>query len=85
MVAEWGVWSSKRNPEHKAEFYREVGRQIGRFPKIRAMVHFDTPHNQKGRDSRVDTTHGGAAGVPPARPATGLPGPGDQRPFLRGG
>jgi hypothetical protein len=56
MVAEWGVWSSKRNPGHKAEFYREVGKQIGRFPNIRAMVHFDTPHNQKGQDSRVDTT-----------------------------
>ena len=56
MVAEWGVWSSKKNPSHKAEFYREVGRQIGRFPNIRAMVHFDTPHNQKGQDSRVDAT-----------------------------
>jgi hypothetical protein len=56
MVAEWGVWSSKRNPAHKAQFYREVGQQITRFPKVRAMVHFDTPHNQDGRDSRVDTT-----------------------------
>jgi hypothetical protein len=56
MVAEWGVWSSRRNPGHKAGFYREVGRQIGRFPNIRAMVHFDTPHNQKGQDSRVDAT-----------------------------
>jgi hypothetical protein len=55
-VAEWGVWSSKKNPGHKAEFYREVGRQISRFPNIRAMVHFDTPHNQEGRDSRVDST-----------------------------
>jgi hypothetical protein len=56
MVAEWGVWSSMRNPGHKAEFYREVGKQIGNFPNIRALVHFDTPHNQEGRDSRVDTT-----------------------------
>ena len=56
MVAEWGVWSSKKNPAHKAEFYREVGKQISRFPNIRAMVHFDTPHNQKGLDSRVDAT-----------------------------
>jgi hypothetical protein len=56
MVAEWGVWSSKRNPEHKAEFYREVGQQISEFPKVKAMVHFDTPHNQDGRDSRVDAT-----------------------------
>jgi Glycosyl hydrolase family 26 len=56
MVAEWGVWSSKKNPGHKAEFYQEVGRQIGHFPGIRAMVHFDTPHNQEGRASSVDAT-----------------------------
>jgi hypothetical protein len=56
MVAEWGVWSSKQNPRHKAQFYREVGRQIGRFPNIRAMVHFDTPRSREGRDSRVDAT-----------------------------
>jgi glycosyl hydrolase family 26 len=56
MVAEWGVWSSAENPAHKAEFYREVGRQIGRFPNIRALIGFDTPHDQQGRDSRVDTT-----------------------------
>jgi hypothetical protein len=56
MVAEWGVWSSKKNPGHKANFYREVGRQIARFPNIRAMVAFDTPHNQEGRDSSVDAT-----------------------------
>ena len=56
MVAEWGVWQSKKNPHHKAEFYRSVGRQIGRFPRIKALVHFDTPHNQEGRDSRVDST-----------------------------
>jgi hypothetical protein len=56
MVAEWGVWSSAKNPGHKADFYRAVGREIGRFPDIRAMVAFDTPHNQRGWDSRVDAT-----------------------------
>jgi Glycosyl hydrolase family 26 len=56
MVAEWGVWSSKQDPGHKAAFYREVGRQIGEFPRIKALVHFDTPHNQDGRDSTVDSS-----------------------------
>ncbi|HYN97030.1 MAG TPA: glycosyl hydrolase, partial [Pilimelia sp.] len=56
MVAEWGVWHSKRNPAHKARFYRSVGTQIARFPRVKALVHFDTPKNQKGWDSRVDTT-----------------------------
>ncbi|GAA0795935.1 glycoside hydrolase family 26 protein [Spirilliplanes yamanashiensis] len=56
MVAEWGVWYSPKNPRHKAEFYRNVGRQITEFPRIKALVGFDTPHNQKGMDSRVDST-----------------------------
>jgi hypothetical protein len=33
-----------------------VGRQIRNFPKIRALVHFDTPHDQAGRESSVDAT-----------------------------
>jgi hypothetical protein len=56
MIAEWGVWSSKRNTAYKVDFYRELGREIRRFPKIRAMVQFETPHNQKGQDSSVDST-----------------------------
>ncbi len=56
MVAEWGVWSSAKNPGHKAEFYRNVGKEITDFPRIKALVGFDTPSNQKGMDSRVDVT-----------------------------
>ncbi|WP_433828440.1 glycosyl hydrolase [Actinoplanes sp. CA-015351] len=56
MVAEWGVWFSKRNPGHMARFYREVGRGITRYPGIKAMVHFETPHNHKGQNSSVDST-----------------------------
>ncbi|MEV6299415.1 glycosyl hydrolase [Actinoplanes sp. NPDC051861] len=56
MVAEWGVWFSKRNPTHMADFYREVGQQIKDFPGIKAMVHFETPSNHKGQDSSVDST-----------------------------
>ena len=61
MVAEWGVWHSERNPAHMARFYRSVGSQIGAFPRIKALVHFDTPANQKGWDSRVDSTPEGLA------------------------
>jgi Glycosyl hydrolase family 26 len=56
MIAEWGVWSSKRNTGYKVDFYRQLGQEIRRFPKIRAMVQFETPHNQKGQDSSVDST-----------------------------
>ena len=33
-----------------------AGLQLRHFPKIRAMVQFETPHNQKGQDSSVDST-----------------------------
>ncbi|GAA0533642.1 hypothetical protein GCM10010172_13230 [Paractinoplanes ferrugineus] len=56
MIAEWGVWSSKRNTGYKVDFYRQLGQEIRRFPKVRAMVQFETPHNQKGQDSSVDST-----------------------------
>jgi hypothetical protein len=56
MIAEWGVWFSKRNPGHMPDFYREVGKQIKDFPGIKAMVHFETPSNHKGQDSSVDST-----------------------------
>ncbi|MEV0605087.1 DNRLRE domain-containing protein [Polymorphospora rubra] len=56
MLSEWGVWHSDRNPGHKAEFYRSVGNQMRLFPRVKAMVYFDTPRNQQGYDSRVDSS-----------------------------
>ncbi|MGX6602714.1 glycosyl hydrolase [Micromonosporaceae bacterium Da 78-11] len=56
MIAEWGVWSYRGNAQYKVDFYRQLGAELKRFPKIRAMVQFETPHNQKGQDSSVDST-----------------------------
>jgi hypothetical protein len=56
MIAEWGVWSSRSHPERRAAFYRRIGRQLAEFPRIRAMVHFDTPRDRDGLDSRVDAS-----------------------------
>ncbi|WP_344172260.1 glycosyl hydrolase [Pilimelia columellifera] len=56
MVAEWGVWHSKANASHQAALFRSVAAQISRFPKIKALVYFDTPSDQRGRDSRVERT-----------------------------
>jgi hypothetical protein len=61
MVAEWGVWHSAMNRRHPAEFYRSVGRQIDLFPRVKAMIYFETPSNQAGRDSRVHLTPDGLA------------------------
>jgi hypothetical protein len=58
MVGEWGVWYSDSNPGHMADFYDSVAAQIQSFPRIKALVYFDTPSDQRGRDSRVDRTAG---------------------------
>jgi hypothetical protein len=38
-----------------------VAAQMPLFPRIKAMVYFDTPSNQQGYDSRVDVTRDGLA------------------------
>jgi glycosyl hydrolase family 26 len=56
MIAEWGVWSYKGEAQYKVDFYRQLGVELRQYPKIRAMVQFETPHNKKGQDSSVDST-----------------------------
>ena len=53
MVAEWGLWRSSGDP-HSAALFASVARQLARFPRIKALVYFDTPSDQLGRDSRID-------------------------------
>jgi hypothetical protein len=55
MLAEWGVWESKTNPTHKAYVYDTAGAEIQLFPRIKALLYFDSP-DAGGRDSRVDST-----------------------------
>lgn len=52
MVGEWGVWSGS-DATHKAWFYDNVGTEIARFPRIKALIYFETP-DDNGHDSRVD-------------------------------
>jgi len=61
MLAEWGVWHSWRNPGHMATFYDSVARQTPLFPRMKALVYFDTPGDQRARDSRPTTTPEGLA------------------------
>jgi beta-mannanase len=56
MIAEWGVWSYQKNTRYKVDFYRDLGSELRHFPRIKAMVQFETPHNKKGQDSSVDST-----------------------------
>jgi hypothetical protein len=59
MIGEWGVWYSANNPGHAAEFFKSVANQIQLFPRIKALVYFETPADQSGRDSRIDRTPDG--------------------------
>lgn len=53
MLAEWGVYESAENPTGKAEYYKSVAEQIGRFPKLKALVYFDMP---RGPDTGKNTS-----------------------------
>jgi hypothetical protein len=61
MLAEWGVWYSSRDRDHQAEVFDSVAKQISSFPRLKAMVYFDTPADQSGKDSRVTRTADGLA------------------------
>ena len=53
MVAEWGVFDRSE----KRDFYLSTRRQIKRYPQIKAMVYFDSPHAPRG-DTRFDADPG---------------------------
>jgi beta-mannanase len=55
MLAEWGVYEYLPKPEFKPYLYRDVARQVAAYPKVKALVHFDSPAGVKG-DTRIDTT-----------------------------
>ena len=58
MVAEWGVWFSKRNPGHMAEFYRGLADFLRALLMIKlggidsAEVHEDLREQYAGRAER---------------------------------
>lgn len=54
MVSEWGVFERYDNPAFKQAFFTSVRQQIKRYPQIKALVYFDSPHAPRG-DTRFDT------------------------------
>jgi hypothetical protein len=56
MVAEWGIWYSGADPAHQAAVFASAGTEISAFPNIKALVYFDTPHDQRGRSSLITAT-----------------------------
>jgi hypothetical protein len=49
------VYEYPADPEQKAWIFSTVAEQIGQFPRIKALVYFDSPAAPKG-DTRPDST-----------------------------
>ncbi|WP_229716325.1 CBM96 family carbohydrate-binding protein [Mangrovihabitans endophyticus] len=62
MVAEWGVYHRVGRPADKAPGYASVLPELAKRPAIKAIVHFDTKHDDEGdRDISIDSTRGNLA------------------------
>ncbi|MER7210998.1 hypothetical protein ABZ470_24225 [Streptosporangium sp. NPDC020072] len=57
MLAEWGVFERPGDPAFKERFFAGARRQVRDYPRIKALVYFDSPHAPRG-DTRFDTTPG---------------------------
>lgn len=57
MVAEWGVFEREDDRGFRRAFYESVRRQIKRYPQIKALLYFDSPHAPRG-DTSFDTGSG---------------------------
>ncbi|HKT02315.1 MAG TPA: DNRLRE domain-containing protein [Rugosimonospora sp.] len=56
MIAEWGTYEYTADPSLKARTFSTVLDELAKYPAVKAMVYFDTPHNQAGLDTRIDSS-----------------------------
>jgi beta-mannanase len=62
MIAEWGAYHRIGKVTDKAPQYNSVRPELGKRPQIKAIVHFDTKHDDDGdRDISIDSTKTGLA------------------------
>jgi hypothetical protein len=62
MIAEWGAYHRIGKVTDKAPQYSSVRPELGKRPQIKAIVHFDTKHDDDGdRDISIDSTKTGLA------------------------
>ena len=55
MLGEWGAYYDGRDPSHQAYVFLSTALQIASFPRLKAMVYFDTP-SLPGRITAVSAT-----------------------------
>ncbi|WP_067822312.1 hypothetical protein [Actinomadura kijaniata] len=56
MLSEWGGTEMTGDPAKKAELFRSIGRQIERFPALKALVYWEHHNGPKFGDTRVDAS-----------------------------
>jgi beta-mannanase len=57
MIAEWGVYHRIGHPADKTAGYNSVLPELANRPKIKAIVYFDTKHDDQGdRDISINST-----------------------------
>ncbi|GAB1688928.1 glycoside hydrolase family 26 protein [Krasilnikovia sp. M28-CT-15] len=57
MIAEWGVYHRIGKPTDKTAGYNSVLPELAKRPNIKAIVYFDTKHDDEGdRDISIDST-----------------------------
>ncbi|GAA2379565.1 hypothetical protein Cme02nite_17150 [Catellatospora methionotrophica] len=56
MLGEWGVWHSRNNPQHQSKFFDSARLQLELFPRLKALVYFESPNAEEGRSSMIDMT-----------------------------
>ncbi|GAB1642178.1 glycoside hydrolase family 26 protein [Krasilnikovia sp. MM14-A1259] len=62
MIAEWGVYHRIGHPVDKTAGYNSVLPELAKRPGIKAIVYFDTKHDDQGdRDISIDSTPGNLA------------------------
>jgi hypothetical protein len=55
MLAEWGVTEYTPDISLKPKFFDSMPAQLARYPRIKAVVYFDSPHAILG-DTRIDSS-----------------------------
>ncbi|WP_194201850.1 glycoside hydrolase family 26 protein [Glycomyces albidus] len=54
MLAEWGVFHQDKYPDHQASVFEAARHQMAHYPRLKAIVYFETPaDHKKGRNSEV--------------------------------
>jgi hypothetical protein len=59
MLAEWGVFHEEQYPDHQAAVFQAARYQMAHYPRLKAIVYFETPSDSNGgRNSEIHLDDG---------------------------